>query len=1083
MRDSSDEATLRALAELESLGSLRSAASIRSLDVSNGDLSASRNNGIAASDGRYVGVLDADNLPSENWIAAATQRLQTHSAPAIAHPELIVTFGAKREVWPLMATTDPAFQPGWLAWFNPWDAFVLASREVFERFPYSASNPGGGFGPEDWAWNCDTVAAGIPHIVVGQTTLFYHATDHGLAAAHGNSLLPRNELLSSPDVARRSLERIPHPHEAGHAGHSSLIRRAYRKGRRAVARVVQGIRPASAATEAASPVSTQLLARREEWVAMHKLQPAIPAPTDDTLRGYSTWGTRWDEEFLPEQRAYWQAIAALPPQIDVLVIAPWMRTGGADALTAQYVASIRRLRPHASITLITTEPGGSTKLDLIDSHVTVFDLGMFHLLPQFAVRVLGTIIAQLRPGTVHVVNSTLGYDVIDRYGYALRQHSELFASTFVLDVLPDGTTWSFLQHRSPDFYDKASAVLTDNEAIVRHFAVAEGAPESAFVVHHAVVSEDFRAEPNSAPQPAGRLRVAWAGRFDKQKRLDRYAAIVAACTALPVDFHAYGEPVVGDDSSLTEALEQLNNLGVRVAPPYTAGFATVAKDADVLILTSDREGVPNTVLEAMSSGVIVIAPSVGDISRVITPDTGYLVENPADIRSYVDAIEQILADPKSAERRRRNARALVEAEYGSTSLDQTLLDLPGYLPRATGGKNPAFWWFTDDTTAELLAGSEPRVLVYTGSNGHSNFGDILQNKNILRYWNDRGDRIPVLFLPSFAATSPERIDALRRWLDCRHIVFFSPRRAESPRGTSRVQPGAIDAPLHVVGGGYLNARWGASHFDAIDAIASQFAAPEIVFSGLQVDDHTRARFTEITQHHRVPVIGTRDHKSLSLISRWFPEQAVDTFDDLTEVLLDWTRNVPTSDTDGGLRVAIHMNTSDYAGGDDALRTWTTALRTIANMQPAEVYVLSAYADERPEVRDTLGTVAAMAEQFPFMQFTVIDTALGALNWSPGAPLPSALHPLTTATFAVSSSYHTALMMTMLGVPTYLMGANPYFAQKADIFKLPPFEDFLADPARSVPDLTVQFGRRQKWANTLDTMWRPEAGPTPGDSAR
>ncbi|BDZ38783.1 hypothetical protein [Microbacterium suwonense] len=164
-----------------------------------------------------------------------------------------------------------------------------------------------------------------------------------------------------------------------------------------------------------------------------------------------------------------------------------------------------------------------------------------------------------------------------------------------------------------------------------------------------------------------------------------------------------------------------------------------------------------------------------------------------------------------------------------------------------------------------------------------------------------------------------------------------------------------------------------------------------------------------------------------------------------------------------------MNTSDYAGGADALAVWRDALAGVAALRPAEVILLHAYDDSRPEVRDTLGTVEALAEHFPFATVTLIDTARVALDCEIGAGLPAALRTLQGVDFGLSSSYHTALMMTFLGVPAYLMGANAYFGQKAKLFDLPPLEEFLQDPSRFALDITDHLATRRSWIARLDAM--------------
>lgn len=1071
VEDRADSATQDAVQQAITHGALAGAASTTVLAADHGDLSMARNHGIAMSTAPLVGVLDADNLPSCDWLHAAYDVLSAQNTPSVVHPEAIVTFGGKREVWPLVPTDSARFNKGWLAWFNPWDAFVVADRRVFEQFPYRPSRPDAGFGPEDWAWNCDTVAADIPHFVAPGTTLFYRASPGGLAGAHHASVLPRNALLTDRVVAREVLTSLAAP-PMGPIARPLRDRRGIRRIVRAGAALTRPLRRRLRARhDAPAPIRDDLRSRRREWAELHALQPHLPYPSDDTLRSYRVWGEDWDTLFLPEQRAHWSGIIELPEHIDILFVAPWLRTGGADLLTLQYIQAVQRARPDAVVALVTTEPEPSTRLhELTD--VAVFDLGRFRLDPQFGVRVLGTLIAQLEPSTVHVVNSTLGFDVIDRYAVPLSAHTNLFASTYVIDTLPDGTDWSFLHHRSRDFYERVQMVLTDNAELVESMQRTEGAPADAFLVHNAVVDTDESAERIAARAPvsaASPLRVVWAGRFDRQKRLDRYADIVEASVGQPIEFHFYGDQVISDDPDLPRTLDRLERAGAHRHPPYKGGFCSISDSADVLIMTSDREGLPNTLLEACAAGVTVVAPAVGDIPRVLGDSTGYLVTDPTSSRAYVAALSAIAAAPEDAAERATQALRLVQREFSAARLDRTLAELPGYLPRETGGRAPAYRWYSDDATAALLRSGQALTLIYTGSNGHSNFGDILQNKNIIAYWTERPDRTPVLFLPAFAAETPQRVASLRTWFRCPHIVFFSTDRA-APLGLAPLDVTRTDAPLHVVGGGYLNTMWGRDHFGAIDAIASSFGASQIFFTGLQIDADAVSGFEQLAETHRIPFIGVRDSTSLALLHTHSEIPAVDTFDDLTEVLEEWAASVRPGRTPAdGLRVAIHMNTSDYAGGERSLQAWREALARVAELQPRDVVLLSAYSDARPDVRDTIGTIGALGEDYPFTVATLIDTARIALESQRGEGRPGGLQALSHIDFGLSSSYHTALMMSFLGIPTFLMGANGYFEQKAKLFRVPSLDAFLANPQAYRLDLEAYRATRHAWIDRLNTL--------------
>ena len=96
--------------------------------------------------------------------------------------------------------------------------------------------------------------------------------------------------------------------------------------------------------------------------------------------------------------------------------------------------------------------------------------------------------------------------------------------------------------------------------------------------------------------------------------------------------------------------------------------------ADVCVLSSDFEGTPNVLFEAMASGLPVVATKVGDVPAIVLQgETGFVVE-----RDDLDGLTAALAELVRNEPRRiemgRRARQYVEAHH---SLER----LPAYLER------------------------------------------------------------------------------------------------------------------------------------------------------------------------------------------------------------------------------------------------------------------------------------------------------------------------------------------------------------------------------------------------------------------
>lgn len=77
---------------------------------------------------------------------------------------------------------------------------------------------------------------------------------------------------------------------------------------------------------------------------------------------------------------------------------------------------------------------------------------------------------------------------------------------------------------------------------------------------------------------------------------------------------------------------------------------------DVTVLTSEREGTPNVVLESMASGVPVLATDVADNALILDEASGGAVVPPGDDRALADAVCRLLNDPATLSSAGRKAR-------------------------------------------------------------------------------------------------------------------------------------------------------------------------------------------------------------------------------------------------------------------------------------------------------------------------------------------------------------------------------------------------------------------------------------------
>jgi glycosyltransferase involved in cell wall biosynthesis len=139
--------------------------------------------------------------------------------------------------------------------------------------------------------------------------------------------------------------------------------------------------------------------------------------------------------------------------------------------------------------------------------------------------------------------------------------------------------------------------------------------------------------------------------------------------------------IFGDGDQYLSMIDLANEKGLNNITVFFKGrserLAEEYRNADLLLLTSDHEGTPNVVLEAMASGIPTISTKVGDVPYLIADNvTGYLFD--ADnLERAADLIISLSKNRDLAQMMGERSRNFILLNYSFSKLESSLLKLYG----------------------------------------------------------------------------------------------------------------------------------------------------------------------------------------------------------------------------------------------------------------------------------------------------------------------------------------------------------------------------------------------------------------------
>ena len=196
-------------------------------------------------------------------------------------------------------------------------------------------------------------------------------------------------------------------------------------------------------------------------------------------------------------------------------------------------------------------------------------------------------------------------------------------------------------------------------------------PRKVFKLNNAIDTTEFK--PPTSKTRNNKLEILLIGRLVKQKRIDRAIEIakILKDDGIMFNMSIYGQgPEKERLENYAESLGLLNNqvhfLGISADP------STLYQSSDVLLSTSDFEGTPNVVLEAMACGIPVIASNVdGNSGLIINKETGFLFEK-RNLHRVSEILQMLMNSPAEIERITKNSVCYINENHSIDNLSTQL---------------------------------------------------------------------------------------------------------------------------------------------------------------------------------------------------------------------------------------------------------------------------------------------------------------------------------------------------------------------------------------------------------------------------
>lgn len=637
--DNGDDETIRYI------NSIKKDLKLRIFENSFGNPSASRNFIINEARGKYVCLMDGDDLFSEDWLLDSFNIQEEAIEEIILHPEFNITFGLNEQsrLWRMKDSFDEVEDTLILLGRNRWCSGTFLPLKVAKKVLYKEAV--GCYGYEDWWYNCETRAKGIKHNITPNSIEFYRVREESIYHQHvnANTTVAYSEAFSFENMEKcytsNPIENVTlnlptdnnralHILRIGHKvlRHTPIIKKADKK-------IMHEIEQCRAKKVYDSLPEVVI----NEWKNINRIDgTTYPDPEIISRMPF------YDSEVDGYGRIFCKIMHEVKQSPDYVFMMPRMGIGGTEKVLENYLCAIKEKHPDWHVLVLGKLPDNHPYK--IPNNVTFVDFSCeaFSCNDWDLAFILTRLLVQAKFKRIHIVNNEFYYRWAISNKELLRENNIILNISFFMHeyTKDEGRIQSFADPFLTELAPCINKIFTDNATIVDDLKWRLGFDADKFSVHYQPVSLRMR---KPKKDNASSHKILWASRVAPQKRPDILKAI---SKKLP---DGYSIDVYG---RIERSLYKEKYFNDCKNIKYKGAFSDISKlpidKYDAYLYTSQTDGIPNILLEISSLGLPIIATKEGGVPDFIEDGISGRLVDIDDIDGYVDALVDTINSKKSA---------------------------------------------------------------------------------------------------------------------------------------------------------------------------------------------------------------------------------------------------------------------------------------------------------------------------------------------------------------------------------------------------------------------------------------------------